>query len=113
CTAHTVAGNNDGGLACMGETVNHGLVLAMGRDCQQLLKTQRLTALGYLGQRFLCPIGLELPMESCKARSQGGIQYDRHFTPIILLAGDDFLELIQQLLGTPDTERRDEYRATI
>lgn len=65
--AHAVAGDDDGGLAGVGQAVNHGQVLGVGFDGEQVVEGQGLAAIGDAFEGFFVPVGFELPVEGGEA----------------------------------------------
>lgn len=60
--AHAIAGDDNGGLAGVSQAIDHGQVLGVGFDGEQVVEGQGLAAIGNAFEGFLVPVGFELPV---------------------------------------------------
>lgn len=80
--AHAVAGDDDGGTCCLCQMVDHGDMVGVAVDLDQVIECQRIATGLDAFARLVIPEGLQAAVSLSKAGSQGRIQDDRKLGPV-------------------------------
>lgn len=80
--AHAIARDNDGGTRGLGEVVDHGDMVGVAVDLDQVIEGQRVAAGFDPLAGFLVPVGLQAAVGLGEAAGQRRVEDDGEFWPV-------------------------------